>query len=435
MYDSYAPVDEQPVRAGAAEPEIDLLDELTPPFMRHSAEEDASAALESARVHDAAEESTSIAGQVEVPASADVDREDVAADATAEYARGARGGEPEDERDREGAEHAAIASDGVDRLPEGSGAPDEDHPAVQDERGSDELLTGERASALDIEALRALVDVRQERDARAGEGELEGVDGALVEGAFQEPPVDLPLLDVTADADPLAIGQELDLGVSEYAVDDLLSQPPSFESVDSTEFVPDPELARELLSEGTRARGESTEDSRSDEARDPAGVSGNTEEWPADAAPEVLIDGEWRDEHMGDLVSGEVSAIVVPGTERPNRAGPRFDDLSAALMWPEPVGEDGDRRSVAAPRGVPKRSLRACTRRAARCRLGEWKHSCAAGWSSIRATSGSGGSWARRCWTRAIARKGSSSSTSPCADTNRSVTSMVRAPSPISSCA
>ncbi|MBV6522690.1 MAG: hypothetical protein MNPFHGCM_02838 [Gemmatimonadaceae bacterium] len=53
--------------------------------------------------------------------------------------------------------------------------------------------------------------------------------------------------------------------------------------------------------------------------------------WSSDETPEVLIDGEWHDEHVAD------AAHVASGEAPEDHA--RFDDLSAAMMWtPEEEG-------------------------------------------------------------------------------------------------
>ncbi|MCC6929498.1 MAG: tetratricopeptide repeat protein, partial [Gemmatimonadaceae bacterium] len=374
---SYDSRPSRPRHVDADEPDIDLLDELTPPFMRHSAADDAPAAQEPARADDAAQAATDAATpDATLPEAQAESREESQAEAHAESNDGVRDDDGEAARQAEHSADLAAAHEHAEAAPEadadaGAGvAPDEHAALAHGAPPDDEHDAADRGSALDVDALRALVDVRQDREGRAADAHLDDasdasdasdadraatheasadhpaadgtpVDASLVDGAFRERAVDLPMLDVGAEADPLAINQELDLGGSEYTVDDLLAQPPLFDAVDSTEFVPDPELARELLGEGKRARGDVPEEVDADDARSAAAPAANGEEWPADAAPEVLIDGEWRDEHMGDLVSGEVSAIIVPGTDRPNRAGARFDDLSAALMWPEPVGDDG----------------------------------------------------------------------------------------------
>lgn len=57
------------------------------------------------------------------------------------------------------------------------------------------------------------------------------------------------------------------------------------------------------------------------------------EGWNGDESPEVLIDGEWHDEHVGE------AAHVTPSR---SRAGiERFDDLAAAMMWVPSDDADG----------------------------------------------------------------------------------------------
>ncbi len=249
------------------------------------------------------------------------------------------------------------------------------HALADDERS----LGG---SALDVDALRALVG-RREDGAAAGEGERVAgepapgsaapsadVDAILderqIEAAFEDAAVDLPLLEVDGIVPPEeALDVPGGLEVTPFSVDDLLGEAPSFGAESNVSFTPAP-----LFGEG--AGDEAVTDSRNDDAeasppareegeaaagdadstgaaatpvpglQPPVGDSGEvravTDEWPTDAAPEVLIDGEWRDEHMGDLVSGEVRAVTSFDPDGPRRT-PRFDDLSAALMWP---AEDGD---------------------------------------------------------------------------------------------
>ncbi len=250
---------------------------------------------------------------------------------------------------------------------------DERHDAAGAAAG-DAMIDLARISALDVDALRAVVEERDTRDGH--EGGTPNADSADVEAAFEETVVDLPLLDVDDLVMPLearTAGAELD--IEPFSVESLLSQPPSFGELEEPEFLSDAAArdaspasndnegsanepvesgadaqtdasADDVAPQPTMARGEA-HTPHEDElvvhgTTDELVVHGTTDEWPADAAPEVLIDGEWRDEHMGDLVSGEVSAIVGPSGDRPNRSGPRFDDLAAALMWPPPEGEDGE---------------------------------------------------------------------------------------------
>lgn len=55
--------------------------------------------------------------------------------------------------------------------------------------------------------------------------------------------------------------------------------------------------------------------------------------WEADDAPEVLIDGEWHDEHVGDAVHVDADNLEA--------VAERFDDLAAAMMW-VPTDESSD---------------------------------------------------------------------------------------------
>ncbi|MGQ0764121.1 MAG: hypothetical protein ACT4OZ_00465 [Gemmatimonadota bacterium] len=136
---------------------------------------------------------------------------------------------------------------------------------------------------------------------RSDDGATETTDDAailpapLVQSAFQERPVELPMLDVGAISPETTVGQG--------ELDDLLSSTPSF-----TEPLADPDFVPSALME-----------------------SGSTDEWPAGAAPEVLIDGDWRDEHVGEFVSGEVHAVP-PHSLKATAAPAVFDDLTAAMM-------------------------------------------------------------------------------------------------------
>jgi len=72
--------------------------------------------------------------------------------------------------------------------------------------------------------------------------------------------------------------------------------------------------------------------------------------WSGDESPEVLIDGEWHDEHVGD------AAHLAPDEGRSRAV--RFDDLAAAMMWlPTDENEGADdsdaSRSQASPFGTP----------------------------------------------------------------------------------
>ncbi|HNV75802.1 MAG TPA: tetratricopeptide repeat protein, partial [Gemmatimonadaceae bacterium] len=203
-------------------------------------------------------------------------------------------------------------------------------PFMRHEEASDDTAL---ASALDVEALRALVDVRDGRD--GGPLPLDGPNAAELEAAFRDRAVDLPLLDVDDLITPSVGNAPIEsLDIEPFSVDSLLSQAPNFDETEPPSFLPEPLLSSETLEAPHETRQSSEPAPIADETTPAAATAGATDEWPVDAAPEVLIDGEWRDEHMGDLVSGEVSAIVSPGSDRPNRTGPRFDDLSAALMWP-----------------------------------------------------------------------------------------------------
>ena len=107
------------------------------------------------------------------------------------------------------------------------------------------------------------------------------------------------------------------------SIDDLLSGPPTFgDSDENGGFEPSP----------------------LDLSSDPS-----TEEWEA---PEVLIDGEWRDEHVGNLATGEMFVIGErrEATRGPNDGG-TFDDLAAAMLYDE--GDADNVRDAATGSGFP----------------------------------------------------------------------------------
>jgi tetratricopeptide (TPR) repeat protein len=136
--------------------------------------------------------------------------------------------------------------------------------------------------------------------------------------------VNLPLLEIDGVTDPEeADGNDGAFDENAESLDDMLSSTPVFgEVVHDPDFLPAPPL-------------------------------GLSDDWSSTEAPEVLIDGEWRDEHVGDLVSGEKTAI--PSERQPPRPPherPVFDDLSAAMMYSgeeeAPTPQDGPREG-----GVP----------------------------------------------------------------------------------
>lgn len=162
------------------------------------------------------------------------------------------------------------------------------------------------ASALDTDALRAEVAAARE------EGQ-EAAASTTLRSAFEEERVELPLIDLEASAMLDEVPNESDgAALSSGDIDHLLSAPPQFgDTQEPTTFEPAP------LDLG---------------APEP------TDEWET---PEVLIDGEWRDEHVGDLVSGEMYVIGErKDAVAPDR--PAFDDLTAAMLY---TGDDqrGDR--------------------------------------------------------------------------------------------
>ena len=163
------------------------------------------------------------------------------------------------------------------------------------------------ASIVDVDSLREAVEARDARRRPTSIGVT--LDDAQIESVFRERAVELPLLDVDDLVAPryevCAEGPAL-VG-SVIPVEEFL--------VDSSSF--DEEGAQDLVSQPPL---------------EPATLT--PDEWPSDMAPEVLIDGEWRDEHVGGLVSGEVGAIRPPKNASAGHNAPRFDDLAAAMMWP-----------------------------------------------------------------------------------------------------
>jgi tetratricopeptide (TPR) repeat protein len=138
--------------------------------------------------------------------------------------------------------------------------------------------------------------------------------------SFEEDRVELPLLDLEAQANAGSDEGAFDAdAVAGSSIDDLLSAPPTFGDVEEPDsFDPAP----------------------LDLAPQPS-----TEEWEQ---PEVLIDGEWRDEHVGDLVSGEMFVIGErrQATRGPNDGG-TFDDLAAAMMYDEDDLAEDERKAGA----------------------------------------------------------------------------------------
>ena len=169
------------------------------------------------------------------------------------------------------------------------------------------------------------------------------LDGAAIASAFNDSNVDLPLLEVDEFLPSTSDDFIIPLDLESVVPDDLLGEPPTFGESATIEFEPAP-----LFGE--------TNDAQPDDLSAPvADASSADEEWSGDEVPEVLIDGEWHDERMAGLVSGEMSAIRPPAGDVPPRPRARFDDLSAALMWP-PNDDDaseqaGDRDAATADAG------------------------------------------------------------------------------------
>lgn len=179
---------------------------------------------------------------------------------------------------------------------------------------------------LDTAALRAAMD-----QATANEAARED---AMLRAAFEDERVELPLIDLERDA---ATEEVPTFDTNSGEIDALLSAPPSFDE-DASPFEPEP-LPLDL-----------------DEASPP---SPSTEEW---VRPEVLIDGEWRNEHVGDLVSGEMFVIGERREVSPPHPGPIFDDLSAAMLYEPGEADDRSRltprvNDVISARPTPRHTL------------------------------------------------------------------------------
>ncbi|MCC6317768.1 MAG: tetratricopeptide repeat protein [Gemmatimonadaceae bacterium] len=162
------------------------------------------------------------------------------------------------------------------------------------------------ASALDTASLRAEVDDRlQGASDPAAAPEVSSSES--VRAAFDEARVELPMIEMESAAyDEPPAAPAADFAVPDAGIDELLAVPPSFgDGQEATGFDPAPLD----LNPGSTA-----------------------DDWDA---PEVLIDGEWRDEHVGDLVSGEVF-VVGERRSLENPPRPAFDDLAAAMLY------DGD---------------------------------------------------------------------------------------------
>ena len=260
-------------------------------------------------------------------------------------------------------------------------------PPILNLEGDEPTIGG---SVLDVEALRALVegqddgparlaaDGRETADRGPGAERDTPLDEQQIEAAFADAARELPLLDIEGVLPPAAVPDgPTEIEITPFSVDELLGEAPTFGAEETRPFIPEPLFDDARPGEGQgasgstvdRATGQAT-DQASDDTASPApdeaslvvapeagatdeevtvvapvddeasAPAATTDEWPADAAPEVLIDGEWRDEHMGDLVSGEVRAVMSFDPEGPRRA-PRFDDLSAALLWPSDA-DDGE---------------------------------------------------------------------------------------------
>ena len=163
------------------------------------------------------------------------------------------------------------------------------------------------ASILDVDSLRDAVEARDARRGPSSSGVT--LDDTQIESAFRESAIELPLLDVDDLVAPHhdVDAEGPDVVESIFPVEEFLVDSSSFDAEGAQDFVSQSPLAPETLT---------------------------PDEWPSDASPEVLIDGEWRDEHVGGLASGEVGAIRPSNDASAGHNAPRFDDLAAAMMWP-----------------------------------------------------------------------------------------------------
>lgn len=173
-----------------------------------------------------------------------------------------------------------------------------------------------------------------EGETRAGAEEApadwmpEGIDPAPAdEGEGQAD--DLPLLALDGDT-----GDEPALDLTPFVVEedlpvDFLLQSDAPADGDASDEPPDGELGVHARSDDATVSGSTPEVER-------AADRGDSDEWLADQAPEVLIDGEWHHGHMGSLVSGEMRAIGTHADDHAPRTNVRFDDLAAAAMWGSP---------------------------------------------------------------------------------------------------
>lgn len=218
---------------------------------------------------------------------------------------------------------APFVRDGERPETEASVAP----PAGPAANASDDHATG---SALNVHALRTMVEQRDGASV-APDGVAGGDDhSGSSEGAHQ--PDVLPLLELGAgdDTGP-GDAPTLDLAPFELEPDTTVNFLPGADDLDDA-YAPDllfddahPALPHDI----DAAVPESPSDER---APDP----GEADDWPAEESPEILIDGEWRDENMRDLVSEERPAIEAAADEIATRVHSRFDDLAAAAMWGSP---------------------------------------------------------------------------------------------------
>ncbi len=228
----------------------------------------------------------------------------------------------------EASEPERLVADAGLSSPEGSAVDAVRPPEFQVEATHTAL--DESAGVLDLSAVRSALDHHgsatpddvaevlnhafgAEASADGTEPTARDAEEPEVRNAFAEDRVELPLLDLESGAETSTPTFEL----ASTDLDEMLSSSPSFGHDTPTAFEPPP---LDL-----------------DESIQPV-----TEEWNA---PEVLIDGEWRDEHVGGLVSGEMFVVERRQSDHPIAPLTPFDDLAAAMLYEgnDPGDHDGRR--------------------------------------------------------------------------------------------
>ncbi|MGQ0646717.1 MAG: tetratricopeptide repeat protein [Gemmatimonadaceae bacterium] len=205
---------------------------------------------------------------------------------------------------------ATDQTDDAESQRPGAGAPAEDRapraaPQLPPEFALEELIAGGTSaheSALDTANLRTQAARDHGRpESVDAERAAEPSDQSMVRSAFEEERVELPLIDLESAA--LTAEADAPFAPESPELEDLLAAPPTFGEGDETSpFEPAPlDIA----------------------------PNATTDEW---SKPEVLIDGEWRDEHVGDLVSGEMFVVGERRDADPPHDRSTFDDLAAAIL-------------------------------------------------------------------------------------------------------